>query len=156
MAIAMEFYNIVIPKAVIAANYPGGIDQYKKDCGPAFLEDEYLTRGGAMNMFDVDHGIRHLQQFGIRYLDEQGKSVDIVVVDMQKGPMTPCDWIEFDDGMDRPRCWLRGTPPGPLSKPDRPDDYQDTIIKFQATNGTIIPVWKTEVPDGKPKGDILG
>lgn len=146
MAIAMEFFNVVVPKALIAAKYPGGVVQYQKDGGATFLEDEYLTRGGAMNWFDVEMIIRHLEQFGFRYLDENGKAVDIVVVDMFRGPMTRCDWIDFDIGKDGPRCWLRGTPPGDLAKPNRPDDYKDTIVAFEMRNGTIVPVWKADVP----------
>jgi hypothetical protein len=130
MAIAMEFFNIIVPKDVIVAKYPGGLAQYRKDGGPTFLEDEYLTRGGAMNWFDVEMIIRQLAKFGIRYLDESGKSLDIVVVDMINGPRTPCDWIDFDNADEGPRCWLRGTVPGKLSKLNRPDNYRDTIMRF--------------------------
>jgi hypothetical protein len=140
MAIAMEYINIVVPKAVIAAKYPGGVAQCQKEYGPSFLEDEYLTRGGAMIWFDGQRIIRHLEQFGIRYLDENGKSVEIVVVDMIKGPTTPCDWVEFDSGKDGPRCWLRGTPPGELSKPNRPEDYRDTIVAFGKDETFVITV----------------
>jgi hypothetical protein len=141
MAIAMEFFNIIVPKALIGAKYPGGVAQYEKDGGPTFLEDEYLTRGGAMNWFDVEMIIRQLEKFGFRHLDESGKSVDIVVVDMLRGPMTPCDWIEFDSGIDGPRCWLRGTAAGNLSKPNRPDIEKDRHFAF-LPNGRIVPIGK--------------
>ena len=131
MAIAMECINIIVPKAVIAAKYPGGVAQYQKDGGPTFLEDDYLTRGGTMNWYDAETVIRDLEKLGIQYLDGNGKAVEIVVVDMIKGPLTPCDWIEFDCGKDGPRCWLRGTEPGNLSKPDRPDDQDNTIVAIR-------------------------
>jgi hypothetical protein len=140
MAIAMEFFNIIIPKTVIAANYPGGVDRCMKDGGPGTLEDEYLIRGGAMSWYDMERIIRYFEQFGIRYLDERGKAVDMVVVDMLRGPMTPCDWIEFDSGKDGPRCWLHGTPPGALSKPNRPADYNDTIVVFRQESQGLTPI----------------
>jgi hypothetical protein len=120
MAIALEFYSVVIPKATVAAKYPGGLAQCKEDFGPTFLMDEHLIRGGAMNWYDVEMGIRQLESRGLRYLDNDGRAVDIVVVDMIRGPMTPCDWIDFDNGPEGPRCWLRGFPPGALSKLARP------------------------------------
>src|SRR5437868_6345137 len=86
MAIAMEGFNTIVRKAVIAKRYPGGVAQFQKDCGPSFIEDEYLTRGGAMSWSDVERGILHLEKFGMRYLDESGNAVDIVVVDMISGP----------------------------------------------------------------------
>src|SRR6266568_5016139 len=131
MAIAMEFFNIIVPKSVITAKYPGGIAQCKKDGGPGILEDEHLIRGGAMNWSDVEMIIRHLERCGMRHLDENGRSVDIVVVDMIRGPLTPCNWIEFDSCKGAPRCWLRNTAPGELVKPDRPDDYKDIIVGFE-------------------------
>jgi hypothetical protein len=137
MAIAMECYNIVVRKAVVADKYPGGLAQFKEDCGATFIEDEYLTRGGAMNWFDVEQGIRHFEKFGIRYLDEFGKAVDIVVVDMLRGPTTPCDWIEFENGIEGPRCWLRGTSPGALSKPNRPNPDNDVFFAYYG-DGTIV------------------
>jgi hypothetical protein len=135
MAIAMECFNIIVPKAVIADRFPGGLVQYEKEGGLTYLADEYLTRGGAMNWYDVETIIQHLAQFGIRYLDHAGQSVDIVVVDMFRGPMTPCDWIEFDSGDQGPRCWLRGTNPGNLVKPNRPADQEGTIVAFRHLPG---------------------
>jgi hypothetical protein len=137
MAIAMECFNTIVRKSVIAEKYPGGLAQCKEDCGATFIEDEYLIRGGAMNWFDVERGIRHFEKFGIRYLDENGRAVDIVVVDMIRGPTTPCDWIEFDTGVEGPRCWLRGTSPGALSKPNRPNPEDDVFFAFNK-NGTIL------------------
>ncbi len=130
MAIAMEFFNVVVAKKVVAAKYPGGIAQYIIDCGPTMLEDEYLIRRGAMGWFDVQLIISSLENVGFRFLDEIGKAVDIVVVDMIKGPMTPCDWLEFDSGKDGPRCWLRGAAPGDLSKSNRRGAEDQTIIAF--------------------------
>jgi hypothetical protein len=147
MAIAMECFNVIVRKPVITAKYPGGISQCRKDAGPGFLEDEYLIRGGAMSWHDVEMIIRHFEQYGVRYLDDNGKAVDIVVVDMLRGPMAPCDWIEFDSGKEGPRCWLRGTPPGPLSKPDRPSDNMDTMIVWKTINGVLVPVRAEEADE---------
>ena len=128
MAIAMEFYNVIVPKSVILSKYPGGVEQYKKDARRAFLEDQYLTRTGAMNWHDVEYIIHHLEDRGIRYLDENGKPVEIIVVCMIRGPLTPCDWIDFDNGELGPRCWLRGTEPGELSKPEQPAKPEEIVI----------------------------
>jgi hypothetical protein len=143
MAIAMEFFNIIVPKAAIVAKYPGGIAQYRKDGGLTLLEDEYLTRGGAMNWYDVEMIVRQLESLGLRHLDENGKAVDIVVVDMLRGPTSPCDWVDFDNAVDGPRCWLHGTEPGKLSKPNRPDIEKDRHFAF-LSNGRVVPI-------GKPK-----
>jgi len=118
MSIQIECLNVVIQKKTIETKYPGGLSRYKADCpNQTFLEDEYLTRVGFMNPLDVSDFINRLLNLGFKFLDDQERCVDMVVVDMMTGPTAECDWLEFNSTEAVPHCWLYGTSPGQMSKP---------------------------------------
>jgi uncharacterized protein (DUF1810 family) len=82
---------------------------------------------------DTANFIQCLESCGLRFLDDEHNAIDIVVVDMLGGPTTRCDWITFDSAKDGPRCWLRGTNPGRLSKPYHEDDMDQNKTPKQKT-----------------------
>lgn len=43
---------------------------------------------------DVEAFVNSLATHGIRYLEDRA-AVDLVVVDQQRGPMVPCEWLQF-------------------------------------------------------------
>ena len=57
MAIQLEFIDLVVPRSVIEAMYPGGWDGCLSDhrslIGGRVWFDEYLFRDGAMNPTDI-------------------------------------------------------------------------------------------------------
>jgi hypothetical protein len=133
MAIAMECVNVVVSKAVIKAKYVGGLPQYKTDRpNQTFLEDDNLTRVGFMSWPDAMTWIACLEASCLQFKDDNDKALDIAVIDLIKGPTIECDWIEFDSGELGPRCWLTGTQPGPLVKPNRPPGAENpTFVVFR-------------------------
>jgi len=129
MAIEMECLSVVVPKSVIELRYPGGLSQYRDDCpNQTFLEDEHLTRIGFMAPSDVKNFTDHLIALGLVFLDERMRSVELVVVDMMGGPTTDCKWLKFKNDERGSRCWLRGTRPGKLSKPERAPDEKPKFL----------------------------
>ena len=56
--------------------------------------DDELVRVGFMHPDDVRSFVERLEATGLRYLEE-GVSVDMVVVDQQRGPMVRCDWARI-------------------------------------------------------------
>jgi len=61
-------------------------------------------------------------RLGLQYLSDGGAAVDLVVVDQQHGPTTPCNWIEFGfvtvDGHRLASCRLKGSTSRQLMTPD--------------------------------------
>lgn len=56
--------------------------------------DGELVRVGFMTPDDTEAWIAGLERRGLVYLRE-GRAVDLVVVDQLRGPVAPCDWLEF-------------------------------------------------------------
>lgn len=108
MSVPIECICVVVPKAVLEAKYPGGLAQYRRDnffpMDPTYREDEDLTRTAFMGPWDVKVFRERLEAAGLRFLDERGRCADFAVVDMNSGPTTPCDWLEFEKAAPRPLC----------------------------------------------------
>lgn len=56
--------------------------------------DDHLVRVGFMQSADVEAFVNTLGAHGIHYLSDD-TVVDLVVVDQQRGPMVPCEWLQF-------------------------------------------------------------
>lgn len=59
-----------------------------------FCMDADLARIGFMSPLDVKDYIGHLEACGLVHL-ENGRPIDIAVVDMRSGPVAACDWLGF-------------------------------------------------------------
>lgn len=95
MAVLAEAISVVVRRDRINESYPGGWDQYVKDCpNQTLCGDAHLARIGFMVPIDVRRFIDRLEERGLTFRDPQGNALDIVVVDQLQGPTTPCDWIE--------------------------------------------------------------
>ena len=55
--------------------------------------DNELARVGFMVPADAEAFVKTLESHGFRYV-EDGKAVDLVVVDQQQGLLVPCVWVE--------------------------------------------------------------
>lgn len=110
MAVLVEAISVVIRRDSIDRRFRGGWDAFIAFVPNATLcYDGELARVGFMAPQDVEHFIDHLVRHGLTFL-QGDKAIDIAVVDQQRGPTTPCEWIEFTqlpfgDGRVS-TCWL--------------------------------------------------
>lgn len=118
MSVLCEALSVVVRQDVVARAYGGSVGQFRADCPNTTLcEDGYLLRVGFMRPDDVGLWVRWLQRNGLVFVQD-GRCVDIAVVDQHHGPTAPCDWLEFRQGEGGPpRCWRRGSPEGELATP---------------------------------------
>jgi hypothetical protein len=111
MAVLVEAISVVIRRDSIDRSFIGGWDAFVS-CVPnaTLCADTQLARVGFMDPKAVGQFVEELQAAGLAFL-QSGKSVDIVVVDQQRGPTMPCEWIEFaqipfGNGGKVAVCWL--------------------------------------------------
>lgn len=95
MAVLIEAISVVLRRAAIERTFPGGwsrfIDYVPSD---TLCADDKLARVGFMSPSDVKSFIEAIEQMGLQYIRD-GVAVDLVVVDQQRGPSVPCEWLEF-------------------------------------------------------------
>jgi hypothetical protein len=112
MAVLAEAISVIIRHDAIERVYAGGWHQFLEHFPIRSLcSDSQIVRLGFMEPKAVEACVRELQSQGLVFL-RGGMCIDIVVVDQQKGPTEPCDWIEFDrlpfgnTGEQVSACWL--------------------------------------------------
>lgn len=94
MAILVEGISVIIKADAIINRYPGGWEAFESDPPNATLcADGELIRVGFMVPDDVKAFVDSLTAYGIVY-QRDGKAIDLVVADQQKGLMAECDWAE--------------------------------------------------------------
>jgi hypothetical protein len=104
MSIALEFFNVIVPKRVLQDRYPGGADQYKQDAPPfSYAEDEALTRVAFMNSTEVSEYIDTLLAKGLVYDEDLERADDFSVLTNMWGPSWEVAWLEYDTA----KCWFR-------------------------------------------------
>lgn len=95
MAVLVEAISVVVRVAAIHDRFPGGWTAFRDGAPNATLCcDNELARVGFMTPVDVEAFVRSLETIGILHLRD-GASVDIVVMDQQRGPTATCAWAEF-------------------------------------------------------------
>jgi len=98
MAVLIEAVSVVLKRDVINEKYPGGWNAFKEEVpNQTLCAVSEIARVGFMSPVDVETYIKSLEKIGFIYLNE-GKAVDIVVVDQQRGLAAPCDWAYFGTG----------------------------------------------------------
>jgi len=124
MAVLVEGISVIVKRDAIVAVYPGGWDAFVRGAPNRTLcADTELARVGFMTPQDVETFVKHLEQVGLRFLAD-GKSVDIVIVDQNEGPTTPCDWLQFgrvglaDCGGEVAACRTPGSKDPQIAVPD--------------------------------------
>jgi len=125
MSLEIHFWNIVVPKKILELKYPGGPEQFKKDCpNKMFQEDEYLASYSFMNEYDVDTYMNRLIQKGLIYDRNNDNSEDFVVLAMEVngGLWWNVDWIDHDSEI----CWHKKDD---KSKSDTPDNVNIQVKK---------------------------
>ena len=125
MAILIEAISVVIRRSAIDSKYPGGWKAFVNDCpNQTLCADSALARVGFMSPVDVKSFIKHLENSGFIYLQDN-TALDMVVADQQHGLAAPCIWVEFRhvnlDGDATKRvaaCQVTNGEHEPLSTPD--------------------------------------
>jgi hypothetical protein len=119
MSVLVEAISVIVRKITVEQKYPGGLSRYQEECpNQTFCMDEYLTRIGFMTPADVGSFVGSLQVKGLVF-SQNGKFIDIAVVDQRTGLTAGCDWLQFGKhpaGFSI--CWLGGMEPGNVAIPE--------------------------------------
>jgi hypothetical protein len=112
MAVLVEAISVIVRRDAINRSYDGGWAGFLSHVpNNTLCADHELARVGFTDPKTVEHFINDLRRHGPVFLSN-GKSIDIAVLDQQRGPTEPCDWLEFarlpfgkHDGYVA-ACWL--------------------------------------------------
>lgn len=148
MSVLLEAISVIALIESIEAKYPGGVKAYRAECpNRTFCADDRLARVGFMTPPDVGRFIRGLERLGFIHLQD-GRAVDLVVVDQHRGPTTPCDWI---DGGKHPNgysaAWKAGTIPGWFAVPDgwtQPQSVGMTHVETESVDERLLRLKRDE------------
>lgn len=94
MAVLVEAISVVIRRPSIDRSFPGGWEAFASQQNETLCADDHLARVGFLDPIDVEEFINTLSAHGIDYLVND-EPRDLIVVDQQKGPMVPCEWLQF-------------------------------------------------------------
>lgn len=96
MAVLIEAFNVIINDDAFSEQSEKRQLFLESIPTKAFCSDGLLYRVGFMESHYAYEYIDYLQkEIGIRYLDENKNSIDIVLVNMLTGATTECDWFKF-------------------------------------------------------------
>lgn len=117
MAILIEGISVVIRCRSIVEKASGGVAEFMKAMPNKTLwSDGELACVHFMTPHDTKIYVDFLIGQGLVYRDAGGMPVDLVIIDQNRGPMVPCDWVDFGhtDWDKNPRqrvavCCLRPT-----------------------------------------------
>jgi hypothetical protein len=100
MAIALQFANFIVPRAVIRDRYPGGwsacLNDHRSLIGGRVYYDDHLFRDGAMGWDGIERLLREWSARGfVPTVTADGRefSKDVCVIDVFSGTLWPCDWV---------------------------------------------------------------
>lgn len=94
MAVLCEAISVLVRAERALAAF-GSFDAFKRVVpNETLVADNELMRVGFMVPDDVKAFIDILERQGLAYV-LGGQAIDLVVVDQMRGPMAPCEWLEF-------------------------------------------------------------
>ena len=112
MPVLVEGISVIVRRGAIDSRFRGGWRNFESDVPNRTLcTDEELARVGFMSSVDVEAYVGRLEMGGLTFV-EDGRSVDVAVVDQLHGPTVPTDWLEFAEftldqkGNKVLGCWL--------------------------------------------------
>src|SRR5215467_646371 len=112
MAVLVEAISVVVRRDAIDRAFDGGWRAFVSSVPNATLcTDDQIARVGFMDPKAVENFVKGLEAAGLVFL-RSGRCVDIAVIDQQRGPTMPCEWIEFaqipfgKSGGKVAACWL--------------------------------------------------
>ena len=93
MAVLVEAISVIVRRDAINRSYDGGWAGFLSHVpNNTLCADHELARVGFTDPKTVEHFINDLRRHGPVFLSN-GKSIDIAVLDQQRGPTEPCDWL---------------------------------------------------------------
>lgn len=96
MAVLIEGISVVVLRSAIEACYPNGLSGFIANVpNRTVCADDTIVRLGFMSRVDVHDVIERLSRLGLTFLRD-GSAADMVVVDQNEGPTTPCNWLVFE------------------------------------------------------------
>ncbi len=99
MPVAIDNFNLVIPKSVIAEKYAGGTFYFKLDLGfdssLYHIEDQELYILREMNVDDFD--MYTLIKNGLHFDHENYHSTDFAIRTLLNGFLWPADWLRHNE-----------------------------------------------------------
>tara|TARA_B110000503_G_C6985544_1_gene345112 strand:+ start:272 stop:790 length:519 start_codon:yes stop_codon:yes gene_type:complete len=122
MAVLCEFICVVVTRFSIDHFYPGGWRDFSLEIpNKSFCTDGELVSISFQSKNEAHHFIRSLENFGLQH-EEASRTIngvaqlrthgDFVLIDQHKGPLSACDWVEFNQLPYGPArnnvsmCWL--------------------------------------------------
>jgi hypothetical protein len=138
MSVLIEAISIVIPMAVIKEKYPEGWQGFLSapQNPDTICSDGELLRTAFMNPYDADWLVGYMEKKGL-IATVDGEAKDLVVVDRQRGFLSPCSWAElihFDISTEQrvAACKLKGGAELALSHPQC-WSYENSLSKTSYT-----------------------
>lgn len=93
MAVLIEAINIVVNNNSLIKDRNIEEQFLRNVPSQTYCSDGLLHRIGFMDQISANNYIHYLtNDLGLTYLDDDGKAVDFVLVDMMRGPLSECDW----------------------------------------------------------------
>ena len=135
MPVMLEYISVIIPREVLEEKYPGGFRSFRSFDGErVFCCDRYIARVSFMGPQGVDWFIEEMCRWGLVYI-EDGKCVDIAVVDWFSGPCVPCDWLA--DSVIGDGCRSVAHVDDDSTKISKPEYYssEEYLKEVRANNG---------------------
>jgi hypothetical protein len=95
MAVLIEAISVIVRRNAIDRRFNGGWKVFvSRVPNKTLCTDGLLARVGFMDPNAVGRFVGDLRAGGLEFIRSQ-RCADIVVIDQQRGPTMPCDWIQF-------------------------------------------------------------
>lgn len=141
MAVLIEAISVIVRRDTIEEKYPGGLDQYIKDCpNRSLCMDGEIVRVGFMTPKDTYAFTENLELFGFRCVtDEQFD--EIAVADHIGGFALPVEWLQlldlkiFEGNQKFMVCKIKGSAIGDVAFPVG-WNYETSLSKHSLSGDT--------------------
>lgn len=101
--IFFEFYQIIVPKKVLLAKYPGGIEHFIKDIpNGTYKDDADLASARFIKLDDINAFVDLIAQKGLYFHRQEFYSDDFAVF-TELGPWWNVDWLLYNTAV----CFLK-------------------------------------------------
>jgi hypothetical protein len=95
MAVLVEAISVIVRRDAIDRRFNGGWKAFvSRVPNETLCTDGLLARVGFMDPKSVGRFVEDLRADGLEFIRAE-RCADIVVIDQQRGPTMPCDWVEF-------------------------------------------------------------
>ena len=95
MAVLIEAISVIIKRDAILRAFSENWNEFVQFApNNTLCADDEIARVGFMTPVDVEKFTNQLESKGIKFL-ENGRAIEIAIVDQFNGIISNCDWIEF-------------------------------------------------------------